>query len=157
MLLLFPSISNSPIERNLKNQIISSFSIPKEEPIGYLTIPKLEINDSFYQLNSKNNTVSKNIEWIISDAPDKKYGNMILAGHSGNSKISYFQNLNQLMIGDMIFITYENKTYSYEVIDFYETLKSEMHLKRPMDETTVTLVTCVTLTNRRFLVVGKQI
>ena len=134
-----------------------SFSILKEQPIGYLSIPKLELNEPFYELESKENTVSKHVQYIVSDTPDIPNGNFILAAHSGTADISYFKNLNQLMIGDIFFITYQNKTYSYEVIDYYETLKNEMKWRRPMDQTTATLVTCVSSTNRRLIVLGSQI
>lgn len=129
----------------------------KSTPLGYLTIPKLELHLPWYSLNDEENTVSKNIEFIKSNLPDVKNGNFILAAHSGNSKVSYFSRIHLLEIGDIIFVTYQGKTYNYEIIYYYEILKSEFDMIRPTNETTLTLITCVTMTNRRYVVVAKQI
>lgn len=129
----------------------------EEKPLGYLNLLPLQKSYPFYNLNSSLNDVSKNVEWIKSNLPDVKNGNFILAAHSGNADISYFQNLRFLKVGDIVSVLMKEHEYFYEVIDTYEILKKNTLIERPMDETVLTLVTCVTLTNRRFIVIAKQI
>ena len=128
-----------------------------EEVFGYLTIPKLTLYLPFYSLESKENTVSKNIQMIKSNMPDVKNGNFVLAGHSGNSSVSYFRNLNHLQIGDQIIVTYQGKDYLYEVLLLYETLKKDIEWKIPTNETVLTLITCVPFSDKRLMVIARQI
>lgn len=136
-----------------KNNIVKMDSVP----LGYLTIPKLKLHLPWYDLKDKENTVSRNIQFIKSNLPDVPNGNFILAAHSGDSKISYFRNLHLLEVGDIIFLTYQGKTYTYEMVYSYEVLKKNFYVKRPTNETVLTLITCVTRTNRRYVVIAKQI
>lgn len=146
-------ITQTEITYQEKSNIVKITS----SPLGYLTIPKLQLHLPWYSLNDEENTVSRNVQFIKSNLPDIKNGNFILAAHSGNSNVSYFKNLQLLEIGDVIFITYQGKTYTYEMIHSYEVLKKSFNMIRPTNETTLTLITCVTRTNRRYIVVAKQI
>lgn len=75
-----------------------------------IEIPKMNLKKGLYDINSKYNNVDYNIQIIKeSDMPNKENGNLILAGHNGNSNISYFDNLNTLSNGDSVFIFYEGK------------------------------------------------
>ena len=77
----------------------------KEKPIGTINISKINLNNNLYSINSKLNTVDKNIEVLkSSDMPDVNNGNFILAAHSGFSSIAYFHNLYKLDIGDEVII-----------------------------------------------------
>ena len=68
------------------NQIIENY-------IGYLKIPKIELNRGFYNITSTLNNVNKNIYvHPASTFPNDTSGNnLILASHSGSSSISYFK------------------------------------------------------------------
>ncbi|MBQ6323211.1 MAG: hypothetical protein IJI22_00065 [Bacilli bacterium] len=78
---------NIPKEDNYKNQ----------ETIGQIIIPKLNIKKNLYRIDSKENTIEKNIE-ILKDSifPDQENGLMILAAHSGTGDIAYFNELDKL-------------------------------------------------------------
>ena len=112
--------------------------------IGTLEIPKIKLNKGFTSIDSPYNTVNKNVEVVKgSTYPDVSGGNFILAAHSGNSYLAYFKNLYQLTTGDVAFITYKNKKYTYKIVNIYEQEKTgKIAIYRDTNKTTLTLVTC---------------
>ena len=81
--------------------------------VGFINIPKLKLIYGFYDMNDINNNVNKNIEVIENSMLNNN--RLIIAGHSGNTKISYFRNLEQLSINDYIYVYYNDKQYTYKV------------------------------------------
>ena len=112
--------------------------------VGYLEIPKINLNKGFTNIDSEHNTVSKNVEVVKgSSYPDIEHGNFILAAHSGNSYLAYFRNLYKLQNGDMAYITYNNKRYTYKIVNIYEQDKTgKVAIYRDLNKTCLTLVTC---------------
>ncbi|MBR3198839.1 MAG: sortase [Bacilli bacterium] len=107
-------------------------------------IPKINLEKNLYSINSKLNTVNKNIQILKnSDMPDKENGNFVLAAHSGNSSVSYFHNLYKLDIGDEVIIKYNNHKYIYAVDKKYEVIKTgKVSIKRDKNKNSITLITC---------------
>lgn len=116
----------------------------KEDYLGVLEIPKLNLKRGFYSLESKKNNVDKNIQVIeTSVMPKEEFSNLILASHSGNSKISYFKNLHKLELKDIAYIHYNDRKYTYELINIYnETKDGTISIKRDFNQTNLTLITC---------------
>ena len=112
--------------------------------IGTLEIPKINLSRGFVSIDSIYNHVDRNIQIIKgSSYPDKDKGNFILAAHSGNSYLSYFHNLYKLVKGDMAYINYQGKRYSYKIVNIYEQNKTgKIAIYRDANKTTLTLVTC---------------
>lgn len=112
--------------------------------IGALEIPKIKVKNYLYSINSDNNDVSKNVEIINpSDMPNVNNGNLILAAHSGNSKIAYFKNLNRLLIGDVAIINYNDVNYIYKLTNTYSVKKNgSVEIIRDNNKTCLTLITC---------------
>lgn len=112
--------------------------------IGYIRIPKINLEHGFVDKNSKYNKVNQNIlVHTSSDYPDVKNGNLILASHSGSSSISYFKNLYKLGLYDDVYISYKNKEYHYKITKIYKDSKDgEVAIRRNYDKTTLTLITC---------------
>ena len=141
--------TNSPKEnKEVKEQ-------NKIEYIAVLKIPKINLVRGLVDPNSYLNNISYNVEILDnSDMPDKKNGNVILAAHAGNARISFFKNLNKLIIGDKITIDYKGKTYNYKVISIYDIEKTgTAKIVRNKDTSTLTLVTCRHNTNRQIIVI----
>lgn len=115
-----------------------------ETYIGILDIPKIGFNKGFYKKESALNNVKINIKILpISDYPDKEKGNVIIIGHSGNYNNSYFANLYQLAIDDIASITYNNKKYTYKIVNIYrDTKDGTVTVYRNENKTTLTLITC---------------
>ena len=112
--------------------------------IGTLEIPKINLSKGFTDINSQYNTVNKNIQVVeTSSYPDVEKGNFILAAHSGNSYLAYFKNLYKLTIGDHAYVNYNNKRYTYAIVNIYEQEKTgKIAIYRDLNKTTMTLVTC---------------
>lgn len=112
--------------------------------VGTLEIPKINFKRGFTTIDSVHNNLNENIQVISpSDYPDVENGNFILAGHSGNTAISFFNKLDQLVVGDIAVINYKNQRYTYEIIDIYTQPKiGVVSIKRKVDATTLTLITC---------------
>ena len=115
-----------------------------DEYIGYLTIPKINLNKGFVDKRSSENDVEKNIMVIEgSTYPDVDKGNFILAGHSGTGWKAFFNELYRLNIGDEAYITYKGKKYTYKITNIYKQPKTgKIAIYRNYDKTTLTLVTC---------------
>ena len=91
---------------------------PINEYIGYLNIPKINLNKGFLDINSPNNTVEKNIQVIEgSDYPDKEKGNLIIAGHSGTGWKAFFNDLYKLEQGDTLIVSFKEHKYIYKIVN----------------------------------------
>lgn len=99
-LIVIPIITLSIRNKNdpiTNSYIVKEGAVPKEVPIAQLIIDKISINNYIYSYDSINNTVEKNVELLAgSTFPDKENSIVFLAAHSGNSNISYFNNLDRL-------------------------------------------------------------
>lgn len=129
--------------------------IEKEPYLAVLKIDKIKLEKGIYNISSKNNNVNKNIQLLKeSDMPDKENGNVIIAGHSGNSYMAYFKNLVKLNNGDEAKIFYNGKTYIYNLIKSYEVDKTgKVTLVKNKDRQTLTLITCKHNTNKQIVFV----
>lgn len=112
--------------------------------IGYLDIPKINLKRGFVSLNSKYNSISYNVMLIKgSSMPDVKNGNLILAAHRGNSSVSFFDKLYKLNLGDKANVTYNDKIYTYKLVNTYlEAKDGTIAIYRDENKTTLTLITC---------------
>ena len=115
-----------------------------DEYIGYLTIPKINLNKGFVDKRSTENDVEKNIMVIEeSNYPNVEKGNFILAGHSGTGWKAFFNELYQLDIGDEAYVSYKGKKYIYKITNIYKQPKTgKIAIYRNYNKTTLTLITC---------------
>jgi LPXTG-site transpeptidase (sortase) family protein len=135
-----------------------SNNIEKYEMI--LEIPKINLKKGLYSIDSKYNNVNYNIEIIKeSNMPNISNGNLILAGHNGNSTVSYFDNLNTLSKDDNVFIFYKGIKYIYKITNNYEIKKDGTYkVLRNNDKTTITLISCKkNTTDKQIVYIGEQI
>lgn len=109
-----------------------------------LEIPKISLRVGLYPKESNLNDVNKTVKVLKeSDLPNNVNGNLILAGHSGSTKNSYFNLLYKLQKDDVIYIYYNKNKYIYTVNNFYEVPKTgNIEVKRNLDKNTITLITC---------------
>lgn len=137
---------NNKEEDSEENNTSYKFDIKEDESIyiGYLSIPDINLKKGFTKKESKYNTISKNIQILsASDYPDKENGNVIFAAHSGNSSVSYFNKLYLLNIDALVYVTYNNVTYTYKITDIYTVKKSgEIEIKSNKNKSNITLITC---------------
>ena len=117
---------------------------PQTNYIGYLSVPDVNIKRGFTSLDSPDNKLSKNILLVKgSSMPDVKNGNLILAGHNGRSKVSFFNDLYKLQDGAHAYVTYNGKVYDYTLKNRYDVPKvGTITVRRNGDVNTLTLITC---------------
>ena len=127
----------------------------KIEYIAVLKIPKINLERGLVDPNSYLNNVDYNIQILKNSAmPDQRFGNVILAAHSGNARISYFRNFDKLDINDNVSISYKGKIYSYKVVNIYDIEKNgKAQIIRNKNVSTLTLVTCRHNTNKQMIVI----
>ena len=128
----------------------------KLEYVAVLKIPKIKLEKGIVGKNSKYNSVDYGIEVLDnSDTPDVEKGNIILCAHAGNSKVSYFRELDLLKVGDVVMLIYKGKTYQYEIVDIYSIKKTgTAPIRRDRDKSTITLITCIHNTDRQIVLIG---
>lgn len=125
--------------------------------IALLKIPKINLERGLVDRNSYLNNINYNVETLKdSSMPDEYHGNVMLAAHSGNARISYFRNLYKLSLNDEIFIIYNGKTYTYKVVNVYDIEKTgTAQIIRNKNTNIITLVTCRHNTNNQIIVIGE--
>ena len=118
---------------------------------GILEIPKINVKRGFYNLNSGYNNVDYNVTMISgSTMPNEENNNLILAAHSGDCPVCYFENLYKLVIGDKAYITYKNVKYQYKIVDIYEVEKDgTVAIHRNYEKNCLTLITCTRNSNTK--------
>ena len=131
---------------------------PKQDTTNYIAvikIPKIGLEKGLCDKGSYCNNVNRNIQILKeSTYPDTENGNFILAGHSGNGRISYFRNLYKLSQDDEVSIFYQGKEYKYKVVNMYDIEKTgTANIIRNKEKTTLTLITCRHNTNKQIVVI----
>ena len=123
--------------------------------IAVLEIPKINLKRGLVDINSIENNVNKNIQILKeSTMPNNENGNLILASHSGNSSVSFFQKLDYLDIGDVAYIYYNSKIYQYSVVNKYEIEKTgNLTLSNNKAGNKLILITCKDNTNKQIVVI----
>lgn len=119
--------------------------------LGVLEIPKINLKNGFYDLNSRYNNVDYNVTVIKgSTLPDEVNNNLILAAHSGDCPVCYFEKLYKLQLGDMAYIYYNNVKYTYKIVDIYEVEKDgTVAIYRDYSKNVLTLITCTRNSNTK--------
>ena len=112
--------------------------------IAILEIPDISLKKGLLDINDKYNDVAYNIEVLsTSKMPNVLNSNLILAGHNGNSNISYFKGLSKITKDSLINIYYQGTKYIYKLNKSYEIDKTgEANIIRDRTINTLTLITC---------------
>ena len=127
--------------------------------IGVLEIPKINLKKGIVDKTSVSNNVNKNIYTLKETTlPDEQINShIILAGHSGNSYISFFKNLKKLDMKDKINFYYKGVKYIYEVSNRYEIEKTGTTDLKITNKSDITLITCISGTNKQVVYVGNLV
>ena len=145
------SIVTAPVAKNLNTETTYVEEYPELEQqidyskyVGILEIPKIGLKRGFYGSDNRYNNIQYNVAVIRgSEFPDVDRGNLILMAHSGNAYISYFRYLYKLELGDMAYVTFKGKKYTYTLVNTYDVPKvGQAKIIRNFDKTTLTLITC---------------
>lgn len=103
------------IEKNLR-MIIANKKV-KDNILFTLYIPRINLEKDVYTIGSSENNVDYNIE--ILEGSDISKNLLFLASHSGFGNASYFNELVQLEMGDIIWIDKGNEKIYFMVKDIF--------------------------------------
>ena len=135
------------IEEPQMTEIIPVTESKQQNTTNYsmiVEIPNIGLKKGLCSIGQECNTVSKNIQILKeSDMPNVTNGNLLLAGHNGNSKVSFFNKLDKLKVNDSIYIYYNGTKYEYKLSNYYDIKKTgKAIIHRDNDKTTLVLITC---------------
>lgn len=135
-----PKVEETPIAEEKTKEEVKVY----ETYTGILEIPKINFSKGFYKKESSLNNVKFNIKILPQSAyPDEDKGNVIIIGHSGNYNNSYFRDLYKLELDDTAIIKYNNKTYTYKIVNIYtDTKDGTVTVYRDETKNCLTLITC---------------
>lgn len=159
LFILTPEQINEPkkiikkIAPKINNININEQVSQKEQPIGKVQIPKINLNKSLYKIESKLNNIEENVTILESDLPSI----IILAAHSGTGHNAFFKDLNKLNINDTINLTYTSNNYTYKVINIFEQEKSGYITINEKEYDQLFLTTCSYNKNKQLIIECKKI
>jgi len=130
-------------------------SSSKVNYVAVIKIPKIGLEKGLCAKGTYCNNVNRNIQILNeSDYPDKEKGNVMLAGHSGNGRVSYFRKLDKLSQDDEVSIFYNGSEYKYKVVNQYDIEKNgTANIVRNAEKSTLTLITCRHITNKQIFII----
>ena len=140
-------------------EMLSNENENKENFIGVLEIPSINLKKGIYDKNSKNNNVNKTIYTLGETIypTQNNTSHIFLASHSGNSNISYFKKLKELTLNNEIYFYYKGNKYIYSVSKIYEIDKDKLSKLLINQFSDISLITCVKGTNKQVVYMAKLI
>lgn len=128
----------------LPENYLSVLNLNNDGIMGYIEIPKISIKLPIYH-GTSDEVLEKGVGHIQQTALPigGKYRHSVLTGHRGLPSAELFTRLDELKIGDYIYISVLNKTLAYKVREINTVLPDDLsNLTANKDEDLITLVTC---------------
>ena len=112
--------------------------------IAFLEIPRIGLKRGLVFPLSSSNNVANNIEIIYPyEMPDVDGSTFILAAHSGNLDVSFFRNLRDLELNDLVYVYYNDERFVYRIILYYEEKRTGyISIKKGENKNVIVLTTC---------------
>lgn len=138
-----------------KQDIYKQDTQNKEEIIGNLIIDKINLDMPLYNIESKNNNIEENVT-ILNESilPPNEKSIIFLAAHSGTSKVSYFNDLDELKINDTILLTINNIKNTYQITKIYKQKKNGYIKVNKENKDQLILTTCDPNNNKYQLIIN---
>lgn len=135
-----------------------SYSKKANNYLATLEIPNISLKADIFSINSIENNVDYNVQILKQSVmPEEENSIVILAAHSGNSSIAYFDELENLNIDDEIFFYYNEKKYTYHITNSYLEKKNGI-ISIPKQKDLLVLTTCSQKNKGyQFIVLAKMI
>lgn len=129
---------------NTENPINAYNFLKLGEMMGYITIPKINVEIPIYEGINVNNLTKGVAHMENTSLPNgAKNTHSVLAGHTGISQAEIFDNIDKLEVGDEFYITFYGTTSKYKVIHTKIVFPDETNEIRVEEgKCLVTLVTC---------------
>lgn len=129
---------------NNENEINAYNFLELGEMMGYITIPKINVEIPIYEGINVNNLTKGVAHMENTSLPNGgENTHSVLAGHTGISQAEIFDNIDKLEVGDEFYITFYGTTSKYKVIHTKIVFPDETNEIRVEEgKCLVTLVTC---------------
>ncbi len=130
-----------------------------EEYLGILRIPKINLKEGFYSINSKNNNINKSVTILKESKLDIHNGSIIyLVAHSGTGYKAFFKDLDKLNINDILYLDINGNYYEYIINDKYELDKNgKITVSHNIHDDYLVLSTCSKNKEKQLVIVSKLI
>jgi sortase A len=149
-----------------------SSTVPLQEPLGQAPTPApgtempeaLEIPAIGLRTNVVEVTVKDGV-WQVAEyaagyhrgtARPGTVGNTVISGHKGMAG-AVFAHLEEVRIGDLVYLTAGAHEYRYQVIDKMSVWPTQIEVMAPTSIPVLTLITCTTYDTQRLVVVARLI
>lgn len=150
-------VEEEPITQDpvLENEEILDFS--DKNFLGLILIPKIDVKLPILEGTSKS-TLSKAVGHLEDTPKPGTIGNTALAGHRSHSFAKFFNRLDEVEVGDDIYLNVRNGKEKYVVYDKFVVKPTDVWvLKNTPDKQTITLITCHPLyTSKKRLIVKAE-
>ena len=132
-------------KENNNKKVVRLSNETKDEYLGILKIPKINLRQGFYSINSKNNNINKAVTILKESTFPSPNGSIIyLIAHSGNGYLAFFKDLDKLSINDIITLDINNNSYQYVINDKYDMPKNgKITVNHNIHENYLVLSTCL--------------
>lgn len=149
-------VSSTPSNKVNKKSIENGINIVNDNDlIGSIYIPKINLNKTLYSPNSSKNNIEENVTILDGSIfPGEVSSIIFLAAHSGTGPKAYFDNLKYLALGDEIYLTYYDKTYTYIISDIKEVDKTGYITGKRKNNHEIVLTTCSDTKNKQLIIYG---
>lgn len=127
----------------------------KEEIKKYnISINKINL-DMEYKIASMDSTIREIVMFEECGRPNIEGSNTVIGSHSGSADYAYFNGIYLLEAGDEITIIYNEKKYTYIVVEVKEIEDSEVKILESQGSSILTLLTCkIGDSSKRIVVIG---
>ncbi|MBR3523517.1 MAG: sortase [Bacilli bacterium] len=144
MFVCFISFNYPECKKIIKRNVIKDNTYNYNDTyIAVLEIPIIGFKRGLYDKDSPLNDVDKQIAFLPNTEYPNNNSNTVIVGHSGNSQYAYFNDLDKLDIGDIIFFYYDKTKYEFIIDNIYLVLKTgAVEVQKNENKMTLTLITC---------------
>ena len=130
-----------------------------EKYLGIIKIPKIDLEKGFYNIDSKNNNIDKNVTILKESTLPNPNGSIIyLIAHSGTGYHAFFKDIDKLTLDDTIYLDINNNSYQYIINDIYEMDKNgKITVNHNIHDNYLVLTTCSNNKNKQLVIVSKLV
>lgn len=126
--------------------------------LGILRIPSIDSEEPV-----KEGVTKSSLHAALGHEPETAYpgemGNCVIAGHRNYTFGTYFNRLNEVQVGDMIYFDTRTETYAYQVSEIQVVEPDDLEILDDRDSEQLTLYTCTPLyiATHRLVVIADRV
>ena len=143
---------------DVKTDAAADVSVKENDILYILRIPIIE-SESPVREGVSDGVLADSLGHEPGTAYIGEIGNCVIAGHRNYSFGKFFNRLNEVAIGDNIYVDTKDATYKYEVYDIIVVEPDDLSVLDETDEEIITLYTCtpVVIGTHRLVVKAKRV